>query len=67
MKEVILQIDDDVWAEIRSGVAVKGMAAALYGTVDAFMVKLIKEVDKGSKTVTFSFKKKEKKSGDRTT
>ena len=61
MKKVTLEIADDVFAEIRSATAVKGMCGSLYGVVDSFMLKLIEKIEKGEETITFQFKDKKKK------
>jgi hypothetical protein len=36
-----------------SAVTIKGIAGNLYGLQDAFLLKLIKEIRKGSKTIEF--------------
>ena len=57
MKEINLKISDRVYTEVRSSMAVKGIAGSIYGTVDALVVKIIESVENGQDEVVVAFKK----------
>ena len=45
MKEIKLKIDDDVLGRLRSDLSVKMMGGNFAGTIDAFIKKLIDQID----------------------
>lgn len=56
MKEINLKISDQVYSELKTTIAVKGLAGALYGTVDAFITRLIESIEEGKDDLTLAFK-----------
>jgi hypothetical protein len=50
---VELRIHKKVLSSLGSAVTIKGIAGNLYGLQDAFLLKLIEEIRKGSKTIEF--------------
>lgn len=66
MKIVTLKIEDDVYNELKSNVFVRGISGGMYGVLDAFCLKLFKEMDKGLEEIHFEFKKKGQEDGQKT-
>ena len=61
MKEIKLKIDDDVLGRLRSDLSVKMMGGNFAGTIDAFIKKLIDQIDDNKKEWYCHYKKKEGK------
>lgn len=47
LKKIILLLDDDVFAELKSHLMARGLTGSMYGVVDEFAVKLIEAIEKG--------------------
>lgn len=58
MKKIELEITDDVYTEIKTAMSVRRLSCAAYGVLDAFIVRLIDEIDAGNDKLTLKFKEK---------
>lgn len=61
MKKIILEIEDEIVAELKSSVIAKHICASFYGTADEFITLLVKAIEAGNKKVTILRKKKRRK------
>lgn len=62
MKKITLNIEDDVFAELKSFLIGKGICGAMHGILDEFISKIIRTIDEGEKEeLTFQFKNKKKR------
>ncbi len=57
MKQILITIDDDVWAEIRSAVTTRMLCSGSHGSLDQFGIVIIKAIDEGLEKKHISFKK----------
>ena len=51
MKEVELHIDDKLYKELKNQIQVKALVGGFHGLSDSFVALLIREIDKGNKTI----------------
>ena len=58
MKKITLKIDDDVLGRMRSDISIKMMSGNFAGTIDAFIKKLIDQIDDGNKEWHCQYKNK---------
>lgn len=61
MKKIILEIEDSVFADLESLIVTKQICGSFYGTMDAFIVLLIKAIKDGKEAVQIIRKKPRKK------
>ena len=61
MKKIILEIEDEIFADLESSIIVKGLVGSLYGTMDEFVTLLVKAIKDGKETVAIVKKKKSKR------
>ena len=58
VKKITLKIDDDVLGRMRSDISIKMMSGNFAGTIDAFIKKLIDQIDGGNKEWHCQYKNK---------
>lgn len=58
MKEIKLQIPDEVFTDLFSAMSVKGMAGSAYGVLDAFLYALLDRLNKGVTEWEVNYKKR---------
>jgi len=61
MKKITLKIDDDILGRMRSDLSIKMMGGNFAGTIDAFIKKLIDQIDDGNKEWHCKYKNKKDK------
>ena len=61
MKNITLKIDDDILGRMRSDISIKMMGGNFAGIVDAFIKKLIDQIDDGNKEWHCKYKNKKEK------
>jgi hypothetical protein len=55
--EIKLKIHKNVLNELRTGLGIKMICASQGGTQDNFIAKLLAEIEKGEKEITFIFRR----------
>ena len=61
MKKITLKIDDDILGRMRSDLSINMMGGNFAGTIDAFIKKLIDQIDDGNKEWHCKYKNKKEK------
>ena len=61
MKEITLKIDNDVLSRLRSDISIKMMSGNYAGLADAFIKKLINQIDDNKKEWHCQYKNKKEK------
>ena len=61
MKKIILKIDDAVLSRLRSHISIKLMSGNYTGITDAFIKKLINQIDDNNKVWHCKYKNKKEK------
>jgi len=56
MKELNLKISDMVYNEIKNEIGVKKLSGSLYGSLDLFIVKVVRAIEKGDVQIKLAFK-----------
>jgi hypothetical protein len=57
MKKITLEISDEVFKELKSGIWVRGLSDALFGVQNEFVMKLIVAIEKDQEVLVVEFKK----------
>ena len=61
MKKIALEIEDEIFTDLKSSIITRGITGSLFGTIDEFITLLIKAIENNQETVTIIKKKKRKK------
>jgi len=57
MKQILVQIDDDVWRELRSAMMVRRLSCPSPTIVDEFTAKLLQAIEQGKEKKHFFYNK----------